>query len=233
MKNSQFNTSFFYNEKWVIYNSLKDNFILLEPLLYELYQAATNENKLDDLTNYHETLYDTLVDKGMIVDDSVDELQLVKDLRAKVDFNKETFLLTINPTMNCNFKCWYCYESHIKNSRLNDVNLKKIQSFIDNKVKNKELKYFRLSWFGGEPLLYYDKNVFPIIEYAYNRCIENNVSFSCSFTTNGYLINDKMIQDFKKYGIKGFQITLDGNEEEHNKVRYVSKSRGSYREIIN
>ncbi|MGV4438773.1 radical SAM protein [Ornithobacterium rhinotracheale] len=233
MKNSQFNTSFFYNEKWVIYNSLNDNFILLEPLLYELYQAATNENKLEDLTNYHETLYDTLIDKGIIVNDSVDELQLVKDLRAKVDFNKETFLLTINPTMNCNFKCWYCYESHIKNSKLDDINLKKIQSFIDNKVKNKELKYFRLSWFGGEPLLYYSKNVFPIIKYAYNRCIENNVSFSCSFTTNGYLINDKMIQDFKKYGVKGFQITLDGNEEEHNKVRYVSKSRGSYREIIN
>lgn len=233
MKNSQFNTSFYFNEKWVIYNSLKDNFILLEPILYELYQAASKENKLHDLTKYHENLYDILVDKGIIVNSSVDELQLVKELRTNIDFNQDTFNLTINPTMNCNFKCWYCYENHIKNSRLDDINLKKIQSFINNLVKNKNLKYFNLSWFGGEPLLYYNKNVLPIIKYTYNKCLENNISFICFFTTNGYLINDSMIQDFKKYGVKGFQITLDGNEKEHNKIRYVSKNKGSYTEIIN
>ncbi|MEO0471851.1 MAG: SPASM domain-containing protein, partial [Bacteroidota bacterium] len=32
---------------------------------------------------------------------------------------------------------------------------------------------------------------------------------------------------------KEFQITLDGNEEYHDQVRFVSKTRGSYREIIN
>lgn len=35
-----------------------------------------------------------------------------------------------------------------------------------------------------------------------------------------------MIEDFKKYGVSGFQITLDGNEGTHNKVRYVHKKKG-------
>ncbi len=231
MKNSQFNTSFFYNDKWVLYNSLNNNFILLEPMVYELYQAASNEDKLTEIANYHEELYDILLENGLIIENNINEVELVKELRSKVDFNEEHFHLTINPTMNCNFKCWYCYESHIKNSKLDDINLKRIQSLIDQKTSS-GIKAFTVSWFGGEPLLYYKKNVLPVIKYTYEKCKERDVRLSCTFTTNGYLINDEMIEDFKKYGVSGFQITLDGNEEEHNKVRYVHKNKGSYREIL-
>ncbi|PCI35079.1 MAG: hypothetical protein COB60_04205 [Flavobacteriaceae bacterium] len=231
MKNSQFNTSFYYNNKWVLYNSLNNNFILLEPMVYELYEAASNENKLPEIANYHEELYDILIENGLIIKNNIDEVQLVKDLRDKIDLNEDHYHLTINPTMNCNFKCWYCYESHIKNSKLDDVNLKRITSFIDQKTSS-GIKAFTVSWFGGEPLLYYKKNVLPILKYTHEKCKERDIKLSCTFTTNGYLINEEMIKDFKRYGVSGFQITLDGNEEEHNKVRYVHKNKGSYTEIL-
>ncbi len=42
-----------------------------------------------------------------------------------------------------------------------------------------------------------------------------------------------MIEKFKNLNVKNWQnITLDGNEENHNKVRYVNEQRGSYDEII-
>lgn len=231
MKNSQFNTAFFYNEKWVLYNSLNNKFILLEPIVYDLYKAASNENKLDEIGKYHEELLDVLLDNGLVLKKDIDEVELVKKLRSEVDFNDKHFHLTINPTMNCNFKCWYCYESHIKKSKLDDINLKRIQNLI-NKKTDLEIETFTISWFGGEPLLYYKKNVLPIIKYAYQKCKQKKIKLFCTFTTNGYLINDSMIEDFKRYGVNGFQITLDGNKKEHNKVRYVNDSKGSYDKIL-
>ena len=58
------------------------------------------------------------------------------------------------------------------------------------------------------------------------------ILLACSFTTNGYLITDEMICDFKEFGVQNLQITLDGNENEHDKVRFVHKKKGSYQTII-
>lgn len=232
MKKSQFTTSFWYEEKWVMFNALTNKFILLEPMVYELYQAAVHENKLNDIPDYHEELFDVLVDNGLIVPVDKDEVQAVKDLRNRVDFNESNYHLTINPTMNCNFKCWYCYEGHIVGSKLDNSVLEKVKLFITNKTNAEQLKSFTLSWFGGEPLLYYKDNVRPVIEHAYERCKERDIKLNCNFTTNGFLINDKMIEDFIKFEIRGLQITLDGNREAHNLVRFVHKNRGSYDEIL-
>lgn len=86
---------------------------------------------------------------------------------------------------------------------------------------NSNLKDFKLSWFGGEPLLYYDTTVKPILEFAYNIFNNTNINFYSTFTTNGLLINGDRINDFKKYNVNFLQITLDGFEEEHNRVRYI------------
>lgn len=82
------------------------------------------------------------------------------------------------------------------------------------------------------PLLDYKKSVLPIIEYAYNETKRRDILLLLNFTTNGFLINDEMIRDFVKYKVNGFQITLDGNRDEHDQVRFVSKTKGSYDKII-
>ncbi len=49
---------------------------------------------------------------------------------------------------------------------------------------------------------------------------EQQLNFNISFTTNGYLIKQEFIDYFKERAISpGFQITLDGYREEHDKVR--------------
>ena len=62
--------------------------------------------------------------------------------------------------------------------------------------------------------------------------LERNISFSSAFTTNGFLINQNILDTCKCLGVNFFQITLDGHRERHNQVRYVSKERGSYDEIV-
>jgi len=234
MKTSKYNLFFPYQDKKVGYNSLSDSFIVLEPLLHDLFIASVNENQVEALKGVHENLFDTLVKNGFIINDEFNELEEIKRISYETDFNEENFELTINPTMNCNFKCWYCYETHIKESKMSDETLTRICSLIDNVLEQKKgvLKNFNLQWFGGEPLLYFYKTVLPLLEWTYPKMIQNNINFVSGFTTNGILITQQLLDECLKYGVKHFQITLDGHRERHNVVRYISKNKGSYDEII-
>ena len=233
MKLSKFNTTVLHKEKYIYHNSFTENFLLLEPILMDLINAAGNHNDLENLRVIHEDLYDALVENGFIVSNEVDEIKKVAELIKEIDDNDELFSLMILPTMNCNFKCWYCYESHIKGSKMSLSAVNDIISLIDNKVDTmNNLKYFHLSFFGGEPLLYYKDVVLPIIQHAHQFLKENNISLYMHFTTNGFLINDDMLADLVQFEVNSFQITFDGNRENHNKVRFVNKERGSYDEIV-
>jgi uncharacterized protein len=232
MKYSQFNSVIPYNEKYALFNSFNKKFLFLAPELKDLLQAAKNEG-IDNLSAVHPTFYKYLADHQFLVDTSTDEVAKVKAISKKVDENTDSFMLTINPTMNCNFKCWYCYETHVKDSKLSIDTIERIKRFIAHTTSNADLKAFSLSFFGGEPLLYFKKVVVPVVDYFEEKVIEKNLSSHVSFTTNGYLINQEFVDYFlSKKLICSVQITLDGYKEEHDKVRYVNSTKGSYEEII-
>lgn len=235
MKVSQFNSFFFYEEKHVGYNAFTNEFIILQPELYEIYKAADHENNWSELKEIHEDFYNFIEEKGFIISQDENEIEKVKNLVYTIDKeNNELFELTINPTMNCNFKCWYCYETHIKASKMSSETINNTIKLVENILaENDNLKDFHLQWFGGEPLLYFDSTVVPLLQGIYPKMIKKNISFTSGFTTNGLLINQKMLDLCKSLGVSHFQITLDGHRERHNKVRYITKDRGSYDEIVN
>jgi uncharacterized protein len=233
MKYSQFNALIAHEEdKFALYNSFNNKVLFLVPELKDLMEAAIREG-IDNLYDIHPTFYDYLVAEGFLIDNEVDEVNKLKILSKSIDENTDTFLLTINPTMNCNFKCWYCYETHIKASKAKVDMIDRINKFVSATTSKPELLKFSLSFFGGEPLLYFDKVVIPIIDFFVDRVRERKLMFDISFTTNGYLINQAFIDYFTNKNIKcSVQITLDGYKEDHDKVRYVSAKKGSYTEII-
>ncbi|KXX67688.1 hypothetical protein AVL50_24770 [Flammeovirga sp. SJP92] len=205
----------------------------LNPLLKELIEAAKNEDNLEGLREIHPDFYQQLVELGFFVKQSDNEIEKVRQRIDEVNYNEEEYYLIINSTMNCNFGCWYCYETHKKNSHISDASLQKIKKFIENTLeKNKKITKYTIQFFGGEPLLDYKKSVLPIMDYAFKKAQQRGIILLLNFTTNGYLISDDMIQDFLKYKVNGFQITLDGNRDEHDKVRFVSKTKGSYDKIV-
>lgn len=233
MKASNYNSFFGYEDKIIGYNSFSDKFIILDPFLKELFDASKIENQIKEINNIHPDLYNTLDVNGFIISNEVDELEEIKKISYETDFDESIYRLTINPTMNCNFKCWYCYETHIKDSKLNENTIDNIVAFIDNLLlKNDKLKHFSLEWFGGEPMLYFKKAVEPILKNVSTKIQEKGINFSSSFTTNGLLINQDILDICVRYNVNVFQITLDGNRERHNKVRFISDKKGSYDEIV-
>jgi len=232
MKYSQFNSIIPYDDKFILFNSFTQKFLLIEPLLRDLLTAAKTEG-VDSLEEVHPTFYSYLKAEEYLVSHEIDEVEKVKKVVKEVDENHSSFLLTINPTMNCNFKCWYCYETHIKSSSLSSDMINRIGSFIKKTTEKPQMQYFNLAFFGGEPLLYFERDVVPIILKLKQECVANSVDYGISFTTNGYLVDDKFIRFFQENDLRcSLQITLDGYKEKHDLVRYVSATKGSYDAII-
>lgn len=232
MKYSQFNTIVLQNENYVLFNALTQRFIFIMPEIKELLNAAIHEG-IDLLQQCHPDFYGYLVEQEFIVDNSIDEVERVRQLSKSVDEDESLFLLTINPTMNCNFKCWYCYETRVKKSKLDASSIGRINTFITRTLINEKIKEFNLSFFGGEPLLYFKNSVVPIIDHYLSECTGKVVQGNIGFTSNGYLIDDYFLDYFLERNFRcGLQITLDGARDEHDLVRYVSSQKGSYSKIL-
>lgn len=159
----------------------------------------------------------------------------VKDIlllnNRKLSFLSNSYRLTINPTLNCNFNCWYCYEDHSIKVMTPDT-MSNIVKYVNNVVENCKLNYFYLDWFGGEPLLCYNSVMRQLAFDIKSICVDNNIAFESGITTNGSLINKDIISFFKEVNMQSLQITLDGSKDVHNKTRFNAKHPNSYDRIV-
>lgn len=98
-----------------------------------------------------------LEEAGAVVADDFDEVDALRKRIDEIDNNDSFLLLHINPTLDCNFRCWYCYENHIKGSCMTPETYGNVVKLVKNRIaKQPNLKYLQLSFFGGEPLLRFD-----------------------------------------------------------------------------
>jgi len=233
MKPSQYNTFFEYEGSTIGFNAYSGEFIVIDPILLDLYNVGVIKKDFSELSSLHKDFHDFLVRQGFLVELNVNEFERIRELSEKVDNDDSHFSLTVNPTMNCNFKCWYCYETHIKDSKMDESTISSTVNFAKQVIYNQpNLKSFTLSFFGGEPLLYFEKVIKPILAGVSSACNQKQIQFNCGMTTNGLLINQNILNYCKQYGLKHFQITLDGNRERHDKVRFISEGKGSYDRIV-
>lgn len=154
---------------------------------------------------------------GFVIDDNFDEIEFLKLKYEKGKFsNSNNLKLTIAPTMICNFSCPYCYEKPDQQSFMSKEVIAAIKDMVSVSVNQK--KNLHVTWYGGEPLLATDI-IWDLSEYFIDICAKNNVNYSASIVTNGYLIDDKVINSFVKYKISSVQITIDGPPDIHNTRR--------------
>ncbi len=211
-----------------IYNAASDKFVLLNSTLSKHLEISA-----DALQSTCPTLFEELYRANVIVEDGIDEYRAQLQKSLSIKNNKEQFRLIVNPTLDCNLHCWYCYENHIKGSKITETTMISILKFIDNVFEKQPLKSFSLYFFGGEPLLEFE-SVKIIIEHVIKCCQCHRVGLHVVFTTNGVLVDHKTIDYLAQINADvGFQITLDGDRKHHNITRFLSGNIGTYDTILN
>lgn len=211
----------------IAYNSLNDRAVVFKNRIVDFSHDAMKKMHSEE-----PDLFNKLVDSGFFIEDDVDEFGILKEMIRKTDDNSDSFILHVNPTLDCNFHCWYCYENHIPGSIMNSSTIDSLMRFINRTLKSSpKLKSLHLGFFGGEPLIGFEKCVRPLMEYTKKLCDEENICFTSGFTSNGYLITPD-ITDFLKDMNTGFQITLDGGPSHHDKTRFTKGGVGSFDKIL-
>lgn len=228
MKLSKWNSYITLNENFgLVYNAFTDSFIVVKPNSMDLVYAQRGE-----LDKFSDLFKEQMLAIGGLVKKTLDESNEIDKLILSTDFDKSTLRIIINPTLNCNFKCWYCYEKHIQDSCMSERIQNALIVLIEKRInKHKETSQCQLSFFGGEPLLKFKEVIHPIVTKVSNICKQYGVKLSLQFTTNAFLLNNEMI-DFFKCHSSSFQVTLDGDKNEHNKTRFGKKGEPSYDVIL-
>lgn len=213
-KISEYNIIVPYKEKFIYFNSYTNFSVALSPKEHEVIQEALKN--LSFFEENYPTIFKKFCNTGFLIDSDKNEKEEILFNKKKGVFSDKDYHLIINPTLDCNFNCWYCYEKHPKEKMSENV-FNRIKKHIEQKAD--EITGISLAWFGGEPLMCFDEIVKPLSLFTKNLIKIRKKTFSNSITTNAYLIDKEMIECFKEIDFKHFQITLDGNKEKHDKVR--------------
>ena len=72
----------------------------------------------------------------------------------------------------------------------------------------------------------------PILKYALKEAKRYSCNFNSNMTSNGFLLNEDRIKELTLFNFTGGQITLDGDRQVHNAVRYHKLGEDTYTRII-
>lgn len=219
MKLSIYNTYLYLpNNVACIYNSRSDKTLVFR-----------NNGKTISFNIIPDSIKDKLIDAGMLVDENLNEYVEYVNFARGIENDLSHFHLLVNPTLNCNFHCSYCYETHFRSKMSNEI-LRRIELLITRQSQN--AKALTISFFGGEPLLYFDSIMKPPIEYAHSEAQRYNIEFACNMTSNGFLLNKNRVLWLNKHNFTNAQITLDGSKEIHNNIRFRHVGDNTYDKIV-
>ncbi len=229
MKESKFNLYFDADDgARLAFNSYSCGLAIVDDNYNELLEWIKENSDISQLPERLHECFALACEGHFIVNDDCDELMNLSMQRNIQKYALDGIGLTIAPTMACNFKCIYCYETS-KPGVMAEETMQSIINFVKSQVGG--LKHFSVSWYGGEPLL--AKNViYQLSEEFLTICQENAIEYDAFIISNGSLLDDETIDKLIQYKVKGIQITIDGPPEVHNSRRVNKKGTGTFELIV-
>ncbi|AQR98088.1 radical SAM/SPASM domain-containing protein [Clostridium saccharoperbutylacetonicum] len=226
--------------KNILMYSLSDNDNLLINTMSGAFDIVDNQTrrKIENIGDIQKNdindnyLIDTLRKRGYIYDTIEDEINTINKYRKvnnTITEMRQKNNFTICPTMGCNLRCTYCFESDELHKDVKIMTRKQIETILHYIYININKKQPPLiSLFGGEPLL---KINYEIVEKILKFAKEQKLMVR--IITNGTTIKFYEELLLKYYEIIMIQITLDGDKKTHNKRRIRADGTGSFDEVCN
>ncbi len=138
---------------------------------------------------------------------------------------KDSQAYTILPTLGCNARCIYCFQSGMKQVSMTSEIVDDTLNFI---LKDSVDKKVTLSWFGGEPLLRQD-----VIDKISAGVRDAGLEYDGLMITNGSLITPETVEKMKDlWRLERIQISTDGDEESYISRKQYIKYSDYYHSVI-
>lgn len=190
-----------------------DKKIYYNLLTHEMIAINFSELDSSEARNY-------LIENWYLVPEQHDDKQLVDECRAVLtlmdSWPKKIHVFHIFATLDCNARCFYCYEKRIPGSNMTMETAVRTVEYMKEQAKGNAIE---IVWLGGEPLINY-----PIISFISGELREKGLKFKSFMYSNGFLFDSTMVEKAKNlWNLEKVQITLDGTRKVYGKVKaYVT-----------
>lgn len=200
-------------EKKIYYNLLTHEMI------------AINRSEVDspDIRRY-------FIENWYLVPIEHDDQKLVDECRAVLtlmsSWPKKIHTFHIFTTLDCNARCFYCFEKRVPGSDMTIETAARAIEYIQQQAAGEHIK---IIWFGGEPLCNYN-----IIDYITVGLKNKGLHYESEMVSNGILFERELVDKAKNdWNLKRVQITLDGTREIYKRVKaYVMNVEDPFERVI-
>lgn len=227
MKFSQFNSIVEKDNTYIVHNTLYNTAIKVTDDNFKKRVAYYKDNEEFPILN--DDFDHTLQNLHMVLNENINEINIL-NLKYREFCQSDTLEIIAFVTRYCNFRCPYCYEEHETGKRMEDETYDAMFAFIKEKISSDKYSRLSMGWFGGEPMLEYEK----ICSFMERLQVEfgDTVIILGQMTTNGYLLSPDKFAHLLKCNVNRYQITVDGIAETHNKTRIWDTKIGTWQRII-
>ena len=192
----------------LIYSTRSSKAVLLSDEDY----SAVFEKKDYSANKY---LIEKLIQSQILLDEKLDEYQELKSNREN-EANRLNQLRICNyviaPTMDCNARCFYCFEHGAHHEAMSIRTADQLIKFI---IQHSAGETISIHWFGGEPLM--EK---ALIQHIILGLRSGGVRFVSKITSNGFFLNEDIIQLAKKqWNVQQIQVTIDEIGDKYNAIK--------------
>ncbi|APT76427.1 hypothetical protein LN42_08590 [Marinitoga sp. 1137] len=207
--------------KWKIYDNNDKKYALdlesvtLIELDDEAYKHFTEDAKSEEVDEDIKILKEAINKK-------VEESE--KFYNSEIIFEPSNIILNI--TKACNLECIYCYAHKEKPESMKMELIKESLEYIFSNTKKKKIT---ITYFGGEPLLEFEK-IKESVALSKELGKKYNKKVVYSITTNGTIMNEEIIEFLIKEKFS-MMMSMDGCESIQNFQRPFVGGKGSHEKV--
>ena len=135
--------------------------------------------------------------------------------QPKIDIIPKFFKLQWHITERCNFRCEHCYQENYDTPEMSLEQMEEVLKQFVALLKKWEIPSRRaeLTITGGEPFIRKDFYQFLAKVHEYSE------NYHWAILSNGSFVNRENVKILKSFKISGFQVSLEGLEENNDKIR--------------
>lgn len=167
---------------------------------------------------------------GFVVAQGTDELQIIERQYNAHRYDMQTMILTVAPTLACNFACDYCFQGQDKPTRGMQPDVQDALMAMIERV-TPAIRRLHIAWYGGEPLLRKDL-IASLSDRVIAHCDANRLAYDAMIVTNGYFLTAEVARMLVERRVKQAQVTLDGLPSHHDARRHLHSRNGTFARII-
>lgn len=143
---------------------------------------------------------------------------------------KRSLEIVVCVTESCNFSCPYCFQSRRGGCMAPEVR-EALVRFVERRLASGCHDHLGVGWFGGEPLLAPD--IIDELSERFMALAERyGVGFDAMIHTNGYLLDQEMVDFLEARHVRAAVVPIDGFGEAHDATRHLADDGPTFEHIM-